>query len=61
MYLIKHPNRDENPQILLALHDDRRGGIRPEPAYHLNLAAGKWMVTVGDSRRAELMSSVLMR
>lgn len=61
MDLIEHPARDENPKVLLALHDDSRIGIHPESANYLNFAAKNWMESICDPCQTELMSSVLMR
>ena len=59
--LIEHPAGNQDPQILPTLGDDRRIAVGPESANHPDLLPEKRMKPVSDPRRAELMSSVLMR
>jgi len=58
--LVEHPARDQESQILLALHDDSGLFTGSQIANHLHFAPIERVKSVFDPSRAELMSSVSM-
>lgn len=58
--LVEHPARDAEPHVFATLYDHGRFFMQSQPAKHPDFAPEERMKPVCDSRRTELMSSVVI-